>query len=253
MRVKIVAGNWKMNKTEDEAHQLVDTICQAEIPKGVEVIISPPFPYLTQSLRISSTHWDIQIAAQNCHHEDFGAYTGEVSAAMLKSLRVPYVILGHSERRKYFGETDPLILSKIDKVLEHEMRPIYCCGEPQEIREAGSQNAFVLKQLEESIFQLPSESIGKLIIAYEPVWAIGTGLTATPEQAEEMHAFIRSEITGRYGEDISEDISILYGGSCKPSNADQIFSQPNVDGGLIGGASLNSSDFLELISIRSRY
>ncbi|MBN1985572.1 MAG: triose-phosphate isomerase, partial [Prolixibacteraceae bacterium] len=190
----------------------------------------------------------IGVSAQNCAAEAKGAFTGEVSAEMVKSTGAEYVILGHSERREYYGETSEILNKKLALALENELTPIYCCGEPLEIREAGTQNSFVKQQLEETIFNLSPEDFKKLVIAYEPIWAIGTGKTATSDQAQEIHAFIRSTIAEKFGQEIAEGVSILYGGSCKPSNAKELFANKDVDGGLIGGASLKAEDFLGIIN-----
>lgn len=250
-RKKIVAGNWKMNQNLFEGKQLVTDILKRtsgmELPENVEVVIAPPFTQLelaAAQLKDVPNHF---LAAQNCHQEKSGAYTGEVSANMLKSVGVYYVILGHSERRQYFGEGEALLAKKTDAVLAEGLKVIFCVGEPLEVRDAGTQNELVRKQIEGGLFHLDAHSFKNIVIAYEPVWAIGTGRTATAEQAQDMHAFIRSILTEKYGQAIADNTTILYGGSCKPSNAPELFACPDVDGGLIGGASLNADDFEGII------
>ena len=190
----------------------------------------------------------IKLAAQNCHQEKGGAYTGELSVEMIKSTGASYIIIGHSERRAYFAESDALLAQKVDACLEGNLIPIFCCGENKDIREAGTHEAFVANQLKNSLFHLSAEAFSKVVIAYEPIWAIGTGLTASSEQAQDIHKAIRQLLTEKYGPEIAETTTILYGGSCKPSNAQELFSQADVDGGLIGGASLNASDFAAIIN-----
>ncbi len=247
-RSKIVAGNWKMNKTLNEGIDFIK-ILKESIPelRITKAIVGMPFihlasagPYLNGSF---------SIAAQNCHHEAQGAYTGEISASMIQSAGAEYVILGHSERRQYFKEDDDLILKKVKAVLSHSLTPIFCCGEPLDIREDDTHIQYVNKQLENSIFHLSNEEIQKVIIAYEPIWAIGTGKTASSAQAQEMHKEIRLSLADNFTLAIANEIKILYGGSCTPANAADLFSQKDVDGGLIGGASLKTNDFLELIRI----
>jgi len=249
MRKKIVAGNWKCNTNLQQGIELakaVNNMVAGEAPGDVVVVLGTPFTHLTNVVEIVNTS-RIGVAAQNCAAEASGAFTGEVSADMIKSTGAGYVILGHSERREYYGETSETLNKKVALALENELTPIYCCGEPLEIREAGTQNNFVRQQLEETIFNLSPADFKKLVIAYEPIWAIGTGKTATAEQAQEIHAYIRSLIAGKFGEEIAEETSILYGGSCKPSNAKELFANKDVDGGLIGGASLKAEDFLGII------
>ncbi len=249
MRDQIVAGNWKMNKDLSQAENLVAEIQQqvnGQSVKADKVILAPPYVYLNYLTERLSGSNGLHVAAQNCHQELAGAYTGEISAAMLKSLAVEYVILGHSERREYFQESNELLARKVDTALDQGIIPIFCCGEPLSIRETDQQETFVNGQLTESLFHLPQESISQLIVAYEPIWAIGTGRTATAEQAQQMHASIRQHIAGKYGAQIANKIPILYGGSCKPSNASEIFAGADVDGGLIGGASLNADDFIAI-------
>ena len=250
MRRKIVAGNWKMNKTLDEAYDLVQNLVDMlteDVLGDVDVIIAPPsilIPDLVEEL------WDVDyiaVAAQNCHHKAEGAFTGELSAGMIASAEVDAVIVGHSERRQYFAETDAMIADKITLLLDQDLVPIYCCGETLEQRNAEDHRNVVARQLREALFHLSAVDMADIIVAYEPVWAIGTGLNATPEQAQEMHAHIRATLAAHFGEDTANEVSILYGGSCKPSNAAEIFAQPDVDGGLIGGASLVASDFVEIV------
>lgn len=250
MRRKIVAGNWKMNKNYDEAMVLVRDLAEMlndDILGETDVIIAPPAVLLPE---IVEELWDvdyISVAAQNCHHEVSGAYTGEVSTDMLASIEVDAVIIGHSERRLYFGETDALVAMKIDRCFDEDLVPIYCCGETLIERQAGAHFEVVARQITEALGHLSDEQMMEVVIAYEPVWAIGTGETATPDQAQEMHAFIREHLSVIFNADVADEVSILYGGSCKPSNAKELFSQPDVDGGLIGGASLVAEDFVAIV------
>jgi triosephosphate isomerase len=249
MRKNIVAGNWKMNKTLDEGIRLakeIDRLTSQGIPSNTEVIIAPPFTHLTEIVKHVNTG-RILVAAQNCASEISGAYTGEVSAPMIKSTGATHVIIGHSERRHYFGEDDALLKKKTEIALEHDLTPVFCCGEVLEERKAGEHFNVVKKQISDALFFLSDEEFGRIIIAYEPVWAIGTGETATPAQAQEIHAFLRNLISERYGREIAENTTLLYGGSCKPSNARELFANPDVDGGLIGGASLKAEDFYAII------
>lgn len=249
MRKRIVAGNWKMNKTMEEAQWLTSEVAnmiRTEVSQEVTAILAPPFVHLSSVQKLINDIPNIKLAAQNCHQEDAGAYTGEISVSMLKSIGVSHVILGHSERREYFKETNELLKAKVDKVLAQELIPIFCCGESLETREAGDHFDFVCNQLTESLFHLNEAQFSKLVIAYEPIWAIGTGKTASSEQAQEMHAAIRAHLASKYGTEIAEGISILYGGSCNPGNAKEIFAGKDVDGGLIGGASLKSRDFTDI-------
>ena len=245
-RHNIAAGNWKMNTTVSEGLELYKSLSDMSIPNDVIVIVGAPFLHL--SGLVASKSPNVKIAAQNCHSENSGAYTGEVSPSMLADLGVDYVILGHSERREYFDEGNDFLAKKLDAALDNKLKVIFCCGEPLEIRKAGSQNEYVSKQLEEGFLHLESNQLSEIVIAYEPIWAIGTGETASPEQAQEMHAHIRSLLTGRYGEEDAQNISILYGGSVKPSNAKEIFSQKDVDGGLVGGASLKADMFRDIFN-----
>ena len=218
-----------------------------EVQDDVSVILGTPFVHLLSVAQITSNSDKVFVAAQNCSDHDSGAYTGEVSVSMLDSIGVDYVIIGHSERREYFNETNAQLAKKIDLALAEKLTPIFCCGEQLEIREDGTQFDYVCNQITESLFHLTRDEMSKLVIAYEPIWAIGTGKTASAEQAQEMHAKIRTHLASQYGEDFANDISILYGGSCKPDNAKELFANPDVDGGLIGGASLKARDFLDII------
>jgi triosephosphate isomerase len=250
MRQKIVAGNWKMNKTFEEANALASEIMGMvadEVKGNVKVIFCVPFPYLMSVKNLLGNTSKIAVGAQNCSEHEAGAYTGEVSAPMLKSMNIPYVILGHSERRQYFGETGKLLAKKIDIALKNSLTPIFCCGEPLEVREKNEHEKLVKQQVEEALFHLDAGSLQKIIIAYEPVWAIGTGKTASAQQAQEMHGVIRKHLAGKYGQSVAEDISILYGGSVNAANAKELFGCPDVDGGLVGGASLKSREFTEII------
>lgn len=249
MRTKIVAGNWKMNKSASEADALTAEVLKlhgAEIKNSANVILCVPFPFLSQT-RSQVSGSAVSVGAQNCSEHESGAYTGEVSAGMLKSLEIPYVILGHSERRQYFGENGAQLAKKIDRALAHGLIPIFCCGEPLEIREKGTHEALVRQQLQEALFHLSADAVSKIVIAYEPVWAIGTGKTATSQQAQDMHAVIRKELAAKYGNSVAESIPILYGGSVKPDNAKELFACPDVDGGLVGGASLKARDFIDIV------
>lgn len=247
MRKKIVAGNWKMNKSLVEAEALTRELiaATAQVKGKVAIVLCTPFPYLlTMKGWLAGT--DLEVGAQNCSEHESGAYTGEVSATMLQSIGIPYVIIGHSERRQYYGEKGELLAKKVDRALAAAITPIFCCGEPLAVRESGGHEALVKQQLEESLFHLPADKLEKVVIAYEPVWAIGTGKTATSSQAQEMHAVIRKHLRGKYGT-VADGIRILYGGSVKPDNAKELFDCPDVDGGLVGGASLKSSDFTGII------
>lgn len=250
MRQKIVAGNWKMNKTFEEANILASEVkgmVADEVKGNVRVILCTPYPYIVPIKNLLGNNDRISVAAQNCSEHESGAYTGEVSAPMLKSIGINYVILGHSERRQYFGEDSKLLAKKVDVALKHGLTPIFCCGEPLDVREKGSHESLVKLQVEESLFHLDNSAIQKLIIAYEPVWAIGTGKTATSQQAQDMHAVIRKHLASKYGQSVADAISILYGGSVNAANARELFSCPDVDGGLVGGASLKSREFTEII------
>jgi len=249
MRKKIVAGNWKMHKTLEEARTLAAEVMgmvDDEVKSNAEVVLCTPFPYLI-TIKNQLGNARVKVGAQNCSEHDWGAYTGETSALMLKSAEIPYVIIGHSERRQFFGENGKLLLTKVDKVLAAGLTPIYCCGEPLEIREKGTHEQLVKQQVEESLFHLSAEALAKVVIAYEPVWAIGTGKTATSQQAQDMHAVIRQHIASKYGAVLADGISILYGGSVKADNAKELFACADVDGGLVGGASLKSREFVEIV------
>jgi triosephosphate isomerase len=250
MRRNIVAGNWKMNNTIEEGKKLTSEIVNMvadEVKDDVTVILGTPFVHLLPVLQLTSEADNISVAAQNCSEHESGAYTGEVSVAMLKSANVPNVIIGHSERREYFNETNTQLAKKVDLALANGLTPIFCCGEPLEIREDGSFFDYVCNQLTESLFHLTRDEISKLVLAYEPIWAIGTGKTASAQQAQDMHAQIRAHLASQYGSETADGISILYGGSCKPDNAKELFANADVDGGLIGGASLKSRDFVDII------
>ena len=247
MRKKIVAGNWKMNKNLQEGIELakeLNTMLSADKP-NCDVVICTPFIHLASVAPLLDSQL-IGLGAENCADKASGAYTGEVSAEMVKSTGAQYVILGHSERRAYH-ETNEILKEKINLALANGLKVIFCIGEVLEEREAGKQNEVVKAQLEGSLFDLTSDEFSNIILAYEPVWAIGTGKTATSDQAEEMHAFIRGVIAEKFGKDAAENVSILYGGSCKPSNAKELFAKPDVDGGLIGGAALKAADFKGII------
>lgn len=247
MRKKIVAGNWKMNNDYVDSEILVSRLQNEYKPTSAEVIIAPPFTSLLSSISTLKGS-QIGVAAQNMHFAESGAYTGEISVGMLKSLGVQTVILGHSERRAYFNETDQVLIQKVDTALENGMKVIFCFGEELEDRKAGRQNSVVESQIKNVLFHLPESAWGTIILAYEPVWAIGTGETASPEQAQEMHGFIRKTIAEAYSQTLADDVSILYGGSVKPANAKEIFSKPDVDGGLIGGASLDAEQFFAIVN-----
>lgn len=246
MRKKIVAGNWKMNTTLPNGISLITELVQTkDLPKDVILIVAPPYTHISEISKVISNS-SIKLAAQNTAQFEQGAYTGEVAASILKSVGAQYVILGHSERRAYFGETDLIINTKIKLTLASGLKPIVCCGEVLEEREKLIHFDVVANQLKGMFEGISHEQFKEIIIAYEPVWAIGTGKTATPEQAQEMHAFIRINIEKAYGSELSHYVPILYGGSCKPSNAKELFAKPDVDGGLIGGASLVAKDFIDI-------
>ena len=247
MRKNIVAGNWKMNTTVSEGVKLATEVNEAlnNVDAKCEVVICVPFTHLTSCKAVCGEK--LHLGAENCADKAKGAYTGEVAASMVASTGADYVILGHSERRAYYGETVEMLAEKTKLALENNLKVIFCIGEVLEEREAEKQNEVVKAQLE-SVFCLSAEDFGKIVLAYEPVWAIGTGKTATDEQAEEIHAYIRSLIAEKYGEQVADDTAILYGGSCKPSNAKGLFAKPNVDGGLIGGASLDAESFMGIVT-----
>ncbi|HVG41912.1 MAG TPA: triose-phosphate isomerase [Chitinophagaceae bacterium] len=253
MRKQIAAANWKMNLTYQQAEELFDAILiePIQLSSDQSVLFAVPFPYLIMGKSEVDDLEGFHIAAQNCSNKKNGAYTGEVSTQMLQSIGIKYCIVGHSERREYYGDTNEVVAQKISLCLEGGITPIFCCGEPLSIREQGTQNAYVQEQLE-ALFTLSDKEISKVIIAYEPVWAIGTGKTASTEQAQEMHAHIRSVLKNKYGAAVSDQVSILYGGSVKASNAKELFSCPDVDGGLVGGASLVAKEFVEIINALKR-
>ena len=250
MRKQIAAANWKMNLTLQQAETLIDELMSTphQLKDNQLAIFGVPFPYLTAVNNKLAGKKNIFVTAQNCYNKKSGAFTGEVSAEMLNSIGIKHVIIGHSERREYFNESNAMLAEKVNICLETALIPIFCCGEPLSIREAETQNSFVETQLKESLFHLSAEQITGFIIAYEPIWAIGTGKTATSEQAQEIHAYIRSVIAKQYGNEVAETISILYGGSVKANNAKEIFGKQDVDGGLVGGASLVAAEFGAIIN-----
>ena len=250
MRKQIAAANWKMNLSLQQAEQLVDELMTTDhSPEaGQLALFAVPFPYLINIQQKLAGKKNVFVAAQNCSATKNGAYTGEVSTEMLKSINVPYVIIGHSERREYNHETNDILAEKVNRALESGIKPIFCCGEPLGIREAATQNSYVETQLKESLFHLNKGQLQNFIIAYEPIWAIGTGKTASSAQAQEMHAHIRSVMASQFGKETAESVSILYGGSVKAANAVEIFGQADVDGGLVGGASLVAAEFSVIIN-----
>ncbi len=249
-RKQIAAANWKMNLTLQQAEQLIDELLNTKhtLSQNQEAVFGVPFPYLLSIEKKIAGKQNAFVAAQNCSNKKSGAYTGETSVDMLNSINIPYVIIGHSERREYYNESNEMLKEKTDLCLEAGLKPIFCCGEPLNIREAATQNIFVETQLKESLFHLTPEQIKNFVIAYEPIWAIGTGKTATSQQAQDMHEHIRNVFAAKYGNDIAQTISILYGGSVKANNAVEIFGQPDVDGGLVGGASLVAAEFAAIIN-----
>ena len=250
MRKQIAAANWKMNLTIQQGAQLLNDIIAKphDLNSHQLAVFAVPFPYLTMAVQKFAGKSNVFIAAQNCSNKKNGAYTGETSVEILQSVGIQFVVLGHSERREYYQESNQFLAEKLDICLANQMKPIFCCGEPLAIREANTQNEFVAKQLNESLFHLTAEQLQEVVIAYEPIWAIGTGKTASSAQAQEIHAFIRSHIASKYGNDVADTISILYGGSVKANNAIELFSQPDVDGGLVGGASLIAEEFVAIIN-----
>jgi len=255
MRKKIAAGNWKMNTTFEGGKQLINEIIGGlaanppkQSPEEMLVVLGTPFITLKKAANLVKNQPQIKIAAQNCYSEEKGAFTGEISVEMIKSTGAEFIIIGHSERREYFNESFEMLAKKVDLTLKHGLTPIFCCGEKLETREANQHFELVKNQIAGSLFHLNADELGKVVIAYEPVWAIGTGVTASPAQAQEMHAFIRNTIAGKYGKVLADEISILYGGSVGAKNAQELFSQPDVDGGLVGGASLKSEDFVTIIN-----
>ncbi|WP_115462592.1 triose-phosphate isomerase [Winogradskyella aurantiaca] len=247
MRTKIVAGNWKMNMNFSETKDLINALSAQSQTSDAKVMIAPTYtnlPSAVEALENSS----IEVIAQNMHFAENGAYTGEISASMLKSIDISTVILGHSERRAYFNETDADLAKKVSQALANEMAVVFCFGEELEDRKSSQEEAVVKSQLKNALFHLEADDFKHIVLAYEPVWAIGTGETASPEQAQDMHAFIRKTIASKYGDEVADSVSILYGGSVKPGNAQEIFSKPDVDGGLIGGASLKADDFFTIVN-----
>ena len=250
MRKNIVAGNCKMNTTVAEGVQLAKEVNEAVAAAGelkCDVVIGVPFTHLTAVKGVIDIE-KVGLSAENCANKEKGAYTGEVSAAMVASTGANYVILGHSERREYYNETPEILKEKVDLALANGLKIIFCCGESLELRNAGTYEEFIKAELKDSLFHLSAEEFANIVIAYEPIWAIGTGVTATSDQAEEVHAFIRSFLAEKYGETVANDTTILYGGSCKPTNAPELFAKPNIDGGLIGGASLKAADFMGIVT-----
>ncbi|OBX21718.1 MULTISPECIES: triose-phosphate isomerase [Bizionia] len=247
MRKQIVAGNWKMNNDLSQTELLITNLKKQVKTSEAEMMIAPTFTNLWhafEALRQS----DIEVVAQNMHFAESGAYTGEVSAGMLKSVGIQTVILGHSERRAYFNETDDLLAKKVDAALKNDMRVIFCFGEELADRKSNNHETVVENQIKNGLFHLDADAFKTIVLAYEPVWAIGTGETASPDQAQDMHAFIRKTLANKYGQKVANSVSILYGGSVKPNNAQEIFSKPDVDGGLIGGAALNADDFMAIVN-----
>ena len=250
MRKNIVAGNWKMNTTVAEGVQLAKEVNEAVAAAGelkCDVVIGVPFTHLTAVKDVIDIE-KVGLSAENCANKEKGAYTGEVSAAMVASTGANYVTLGHSERREYYNDTPEIKKKKVDLALANGLKIIFCCGESLELRNAGTYEEFIKAELKDSLFHLSAEEFANIVIAYEPIWAIGTGVTATSDQAEEVHAFIRSFLAEKYGETVANDTTILYGGSCKPTNAPELFAKPNIDGGLIGGASLKAADFMGIVT-----
>lgn len=250
MRKQIAAANWKMNLTLAQGNALVNDIVKASLTLDENhiAVFAVPFPYLIHIKEQLAGKTNVFVAAQNCYSKKSGAYTGEVSAEMLQSIGIEYVVLGHSERREYFNESNSMLADKVNLCFEHGLKSIFCCGEALEIREAGTQNSYVEGQIKESLFHLSAGQMTNFIIAYEPIWAIGTGKTATSAQAQEMQQHIRSVIAAKYGDTVAQSVSILYGGSVKAANAKEIFGQPDVDGGLVGGASLVAAEFVTIIN-----
>ena len=250
MRKQIAAANWKMNLTYQQAEKLIDDLMALphNLSVNQQVVFGVPFPYLTMVTGKLKGKQNVFVAAQNCYTKMNGAYTGETSIEMLQSIGVNHIIIGHSERREYFNESNEILAQKVDLCLANNATPIFCCGESLSVREANEQDVFVAKQLQESLFHLSAEQIVKVVIAYEPIWAIGTGKTATSQQAQDIQAFIRNEIAKKYNTEVANSISILYGGSVKAANAKEIFNMQDVDGGLVGGAALNAVEFNAIIN-----
>ncbi|GAA4884533.1 triose-phosphate isomerase [Flaviramulus aquimarinus] len=247
MRKNIVAGNWKMNNDLVQTESLISNLKNQTTTSNAEVMVAPAFTNLYQAKQALESS-NVEVIAQNMHFAENGAYTGEISASMLKSVGIKTVILGHSERREYFNETDETLAKKVDAALANNLRVIFCFGEVLADRKSNNQEAVVESQISNALFHLKADAFKNIVLAYEPVWAIGTGETASPEQAQDMHAFIRKTLAAKYGSDVADNMSILYGGSCKPGNAKEIFSKPDVDGGLIGGAALNADDFFAIVN-----
>ncbi|WP_026899329.1 triose-phosphate isomerase [Daejeonella oryzae] len=255
MRKNIIAGNWKMNMDYTTGIGLFSEIVNMvndEVMGDQQVIVCPPYIHLNGMAQLAKSQNNISVGAQNCHQADKGAYTGEISAEMIQSVGVKYVILGHSERRQYFNESNTLLAEKVNSALKNNLKPIFCIGETLDQRNSNSHFEIIKNQLQEALYHLLETEFQNIILAYEPVWAIGTGLTATPDQAQEVHAFIRKEIEEKFGQSAAENVSILYGGSCNPTNASELFAKADIDGGLIGGASLKSRDFLDIIKAFNR-
>jgi triosephosphate isomerase (TIM) len=255
MRKNIVAGNWKMNTTIEEAKELASSLCEMINIKPLrtlngepEVILFPPSTHISEIAKIVKKAKGVSVGAQNCYSAEKGAYTGEISAAMIKSVGGTHVLVGHSERRQYFKEDDQMLAAKVSQVIENGLTPVFCCGELLPERKSEKHYEVVKSQISNSLFWMDAEDIKKVIIAYEPVWAIGTGETATPQQAQQMHEYIRNLLVEKYGQPVADEISVLYGGSCNAQNAKELFKQTDVDGGLIGGASLKNADFFQIIS-----
>ncbi|NCO64406.1 MAG: triose-phosphate isomerase [Flavobacteriales bacterium] len=247
MRQQIVAGNWKMNNDLAQTESLITELKKQTKTSKAEVMVAPTFTNLFRAFDALRTT-DIEVIAQNMHFAENGAYTGEISASMLKSVGITTVILGHSERREYFNETDAMLAKKVDAALANAMRVIFCFGEVLNDRKSSNHEQVVESQIKNALFHLEASAFKNIVLAYEPVWAIGTGETASPEQAQDMHAFIRKTLSDTYGKTVAESVSILYGGSVKPNNAQEIFGKPDVDGGLIGGAALNAADFFDIVN-----
>lgn len=250
MRQKIVAGNWKMNLEYNEGLAIFSEVINMvndEVTGPQTAVVCCPYTYLHSLSQLVKGHSKISVGAQNCHQEEAGAFTGEISAKMIRSVGAQYVILGHSERRQYFGESNELLAKKTNVVLVNSLKPIFCIGETLDEREGNRFFEVIKSQLSEGLFHLQKEQFAQVVVAYEPVWAIGTGKTASSAQAQEIHAFIRQEIATKYGQEAADETTILYGGSCNTKNAHELFSQPDIDGGLIGGASLKSRDFVDII------
>ncbi|MCF6352260.1 MAG: triose-phosphate isomerase [Cyclobacteriaceae bacterium] len=250
MRKNIVAGNWKLNNTMDEGLKLSSEIANMvadELRDDVSVVLGTPYIHLSAVSKLTETTDKLNVAAQDCSIHESGAYTGEISVSMIQSTGAKYVVIGHSERREYHNETNAELATKVNLALKASLTPIFCCGESLDIRESGKHESFVSEQITKSLFHLTEEQMSKVVVAYEPIWAIGTGVTASSEQAQEMHKALRAHIASKFGNTIADETSILYGGSCKPTNANELFSQADIDGGLIGGASLNARDFMDII------